>query len=346
MKLRLTLAGVLCAFLAIAAWAQQPINDAQVGGQAVANVGVNGIYPMGGYASQNTSDAAWTSATSVNTRVTQISNVSAYNSILVTLVQGSTITGGVITLQQSNDNSNWIGVQCVNIGTTTIMGPTYTLVASTNVMFLCPVSAPYFGVLLSTAISGSGTVTVGHNALTLPNVGLLAGSETLAGVTEVGPTTSANTKTNPFFDAPTDGTNVITAAISALGIAPTGTEVQAVNAVQLPSTASGVALSSNHQATLTTPVNIKSSTGNVYGLSVANGAAAVCWVQFINASSGGTLGTNVIFSVALPSSGTLTLQPGTLALGAFSNGISVGIASSTDSSTACGTGGNITVFYE
>jgi len=49
-------------------------------------------------------------------------------------------------------------------------------------------------------------------------------------VFEVGPTGSANTKTNPFFNALTDGTNVITAAISAWGTAPTGTYVQGVNA--------------------------------------------------------------------------------------------------------------------
>ncbi len=153
-------------------------------------------------------------------------------------------------------------------------------------------------------------------------------------------------KTNSAFVAISDQTNVITAAVSALGTAPTGTEVMAVNAVHLPSTAAGTALSASVKATVTASVNVKASAGNVYGVSVANGAAAVCWVQFINSASAGTLGTAVIFSVALPSSGVVTISPGTFALGNFSSGIAVGVASSTNSSTACGTGANLTVWYE
>lgn len=157
---------------------------------------------------------------------------------------------------------------------------------------------------------------------------------------------AVHSKTNSLFTALSDQTNVITAAISALGTAPTGTEVMAVNSVHLPSTAAGAALSSSIKSTVTASVNVKASAGNVYGFSVQNGAAAICWIQFINSSGAGTLGTAVIFSVALPSSGTVTFPPGALALANFSSGIAVGIASSTNSSTACGTGGNINVFYE
>lgn len=379
------------------ALAQQPVKVTDGSGAAAVSSGVNGLQPIGGYSTQNTSDAAWTSATSNNTRVTLISNIATYNSILVTLVQGTTITGGTITLQQSNDNSNWIGVQCVAVGTTTIMGPTYTLVASTNVMFMCPVSAPYFGVLLSPAITGSGTVTVGHNALTLPSVGLLAGTETLAAGTNaigsvqitdgtnaqgamanfgtapgavkslntnsnlfvggtvvsgsapvpISATTAANTKTNEIFSNITDHTNSLSAAISALGTSPTGTDVMAVNAVQLASTAAGAALSSAAKATVTSSVNVKASAGNVYGLSILNGAGAGCWLELINSASAGTLGTAVIFNIALPTSGTLTIPPGALALGNFSSGIAVGAASAVGGASACGTAvTGVTVFYQ
>ena len=46
---------------------------------------------------------------------------------------------------------------------------------------------------------------------------------------QVAPTSAANTKTNPFFTNITDGTNDLTAALSAWGTAPTGTEVMGVN---------------------------------------------------------------------------------------------------------------------
>jgi hypothetical protein len=163
-------------------------------------------------------DAAWTSATGGNTAVTLISNSSAFNTIMVTLVQGTTITGGVVTFEQSIDNSTWTPVQGVTIGTTTLMGPTYTLVASTNVSFLLPVNAPYFRIRLSTVITGSGTVTVQHASQSLPAVGLLAGTEILAaGANDVG---SIHV---------TDGTNVAT--VKAASTAPAATDKALVVAV-------------------------------------------------------------------------------------------------------------------
>ena len=89
---------------------------------------------------QNTSDAAWTTSTGSNTAVTLISNTAIYNSILVTLIQGTTISAGAVTFEMSTDNSAWIGVQGVAVGTTALMGPSYTLVASTNAAFLFPVT--------------------------------------------------------------------------------------------------------------------------------------------------------------------------------------------------------------
>jgi len=91
---------------------------------------------------QNTADAAWTSATTLNTAAQFIAGVTTYNSVQVTLKQGTTITGGVATFEQSIDNSTFTPVQGVRLDTTTIMGPTYTLVASTNISFLFAVSAP------------------------------------------------------------------------------------------------------------------------------------------------------------------------------------------------------------
>jgi len=98
-----------------------------------------------------------------------------------------------------------------------------------------------------------------------------------------------------------------------------------LNVQEVPLTAAGNAVSALGSATVTTAVVVKASAGNVYGLSVANGAATVCWVQFLNASSAPTLGTAIVFAVALPASGVVTIPPGTFALGNFSAGISMGI---------------------
>jgi hypothetical protein len=84
-------------------------------------------------------------------------------------------------------------------------------------------STPVTGTFWQTTQPVSGTIGGGSN------------------IFEVSATTGANTKTNPLFNAPSDGTNVITAAISAWGTPPTGTEVEGVNAnlVALPTLTKG-----------------------------------------------------------------------------------------------------------
>jgi hypothetical protein len=113
-----------------------------------------------------------------------------------------------------------------------------------------------------------------------------------------------------------------------------------------PSTASAAALTPFANAALTTSVNVKATAGNVYGLFVVNGAASVCWVQFINSSGAGTLGTGAIFSVPLPASGVVSISPGTMALANFTTGIAVGISTLNNGSVACGTPGSVDVFYK
>ena len=121
------------------------------------------------------------------------------------------------------------------------------------------------------------------------------------------------------------------------------------NALEVvPDTAAAVAFSNSAKATLTTAVNVKASAGNVYGVFALNGAASTCWIQFLNSASTGTLGTAVIFSVPLPASTTqpVWVSPAPQALANFSTGIAVGISTTATGASACGTGGNITVFYK
>ncbi len=115
-----------------------------------------------------------------------------------------------------------------------------------------------------------------------------------------------------------------------------------------PITGTGDALSSSAKSAVTASVNVKASAGNVYGVLALNGAASTCWLQFINSATAGTLGTSVIFSVPLPASITqpVYVQPAPFALSNFSSGIAVGIATTATGSSACGTAGNLTVFYK
>jgi len=114
----------------------------------------------------------------------------------------------------------------------------------------------------------------------------------------------------------------------------------------IPTTNSAVGLTATVKATLTTAVVVKASAGNLYGVLATNGAASVCWVQFLNTASSPALGTNVVFAVPLPVSGVVAAPPGALSMSNFSTGISIGISTTATGSSACGTAGNVTVFYD
>ena len=113
-----------------------------------------------------------------------------------------------------------------------------------------------------------------------------------------------------------------------------------------PSAQAASAFANSVQASLTASVNVKASPGNVYGVSVQNAAGTVCWVQFINSAGAGTLGTAVVFAIAVPATTAITVGPGDIGLGNFSTGIAVGLSTTNNGSSACGTAGNLTVFYE
>ena len=116
--------------------------------------------------------AAWTSATAGNT-VLQV-NCVGYQTAIVTLNQGSTITGGQVLFQISDTAAftnvyTIFGVQqrTASASASTSNVPAgaasqYTLVASTNITFLFNVSGyAAFQVILGTVISGTATVNVG-----------------------------------------------------------------------------------------------------------------------------------------------------------------------------------------
>ena len=144
-------------------------------GSAAVTDGIAGLIPVGNYGTNATSDATWTSATGLNTAFTLVSNIEGYSSIAITLSQTGTLTAGALTFELSNDNSNWYPCEGVDPNTGVIVPSTYTLTIA-YVIFLFTVPTPYFRVRLSTAIVGSGTLIVGHNVKSLPQIHNIAGT--------------------------------------------------------------------------------------------------------------------------------------------------------------------------
>jgi hypothetical protein len=115
--------------------------------------------------SQNPSFVAWNSSTALNTVASLVSNDISYNTLNISLSQTTTITGGVVTFQGSFDGVNFFNLQGFNTSTLALVGATYTLQANTYAVFQFNLTAiPYFQVLLSSAITGTGTVTIGYSA--------------------------------------------------------------------------------------------------------------------------------------------------------------------------------------
>lgn len=111
-------------------------------------------------------------------------------------------------------------------------------------------------------------------------------------------------------------------------------------------TTASTGLSQAGLATVTASVNVKASAGNLYGFGVVHGAASVCWLQCVNSATAGTLGTAVIFQVTIPASGSIYQPPGSIPLANGSSGIACGIASAVNGASACGTAGNIAIYYK
>ena len=125
----------------------------------------------------NASFVSWTSATPVNATAVLVNSDFSYNTIVVSLNQTSTITGGVITFQGSLDGVTWFNVEGASPVNGAGVGPTYTLTAGAYAVFTFNLTAiPYFQVLLSTVITGTATVTVGYSADSFVNTFFPIGS--------------------------------------------------------------------------------------------------------------------------------------------------------------------------
>ena len=111
-----------------------------------------------------------------------------------------------------------------------------------------------------------------------------------------------------------------------------------------PSNATAAATTLFSNSAVTTAVVVKASAGNLYGF-IQSGAAAGNFLQFMNTASAPVLGTNALFSVPIAATSGIIALPETMAMAAFSTGISVGISTTYNGATA-GTSAAIAVFYK
>jgi len=128
---------------------------------------------------------AWTSSTTVNTTQTIINQNAQASAYLVQLDTTTTITAGAINFQVSGDGTNWTTISAYQVvdptsSTGAQISLPYTLVASTNKQFLIYPNGMAVRLLLSTAITGTATVTPFITPIVLTqNTALLPGSNTI-----------------------------------------------------------------------------------------------------------------------------------------------------------------------
>jgi hypothetical protein len=157
----------------------------------------------------NASFATWNSGTTINTVALLVNNDYSYNTLVVTLNQTTTITGGVVTFEGSIDGITFFPIQGFAPGTFTAIGPTYTIQASTYATFSFNLTAiPYFQIRLSTALTGTGAVTIGYAADSFVNSIAINGT--------------VNQGTSPWVVDVTQWANTVVGVPQTFGTAPTG----------------------------------------------------------------------------------------------------------------------------
>lgn len=120
----------------------------------------------------------------------------------------------------------------------------------------------------------------------------------------------------------------------------------------MPNLGALVAPTNSVQTALTTAVVVKASQGNLYGVIVTNGSTTTaCYLEFMNIGTSPTLGTGATYSIPIPVSsatvpGQVIIPPGALPLSNFSTGISVGLATTYNGSTACATAGTAVLMFK
>lgn len=130
------------------------------GSVSVEGIG-GGPVPTSNGGISNSSLAVWNSSTAVNTVATILNNSLAYGLCKIGVQQNGTVTGGVAFIQGSLDGVSWYQVSALTNPNTFLPQASWVAGGSVSTYFTVNVTGiPYLRLLLTSAIVGSGTITV------------------------------------------------------------------------------------------------------------------------------------------------------------------------------------------
>ena len=257
------------------------------------------------------STASWTSATSLNTTLS--TNMTGFNAINVSISCTSTVTGGAVTFEASDDGTPGTGTTFYN----QILSETpfrssgqeavFTLVASTNTQFRgSTLGNTTYRTRLSTAITGTATCTVTQTPVVMPVPQSLLSA------------LLANTVANPA---------VIAAPVSN-NVGSNGSSMSLQNALS------------------TTVKTVKASaSGSLYGVHCLTTVVSYIQIFDVATSGGVTLGTTTPnLSLGGPANG-LIQHDWTAPIG-FSNGIQVAATTTATGSSAPATAADCNFIFK
>lgn len=260
--------------------------------------------------------------------------------VLVQLDQTTTITAGAVKFQVSYDGTNFVDISAdaitdpTSTSYATIAQP-YTLQASTNKAFLLAMKgARALQILMSTALTGTGSVTPYYSLLSY--------------------------QSQPLYVEVADGTNgpaavkaASTAAVAAdkslvVAISPNSPNVNIqtnASVVPNPQSVSGAAVSACNilSAASTNATSCKGSAGNFYGFEIYNTTTTVYYLRLYNTASAPTCSssTGFIRSIPIPPAGSAGQVGGIVSNLVFPTNYGTGIgycitggSSSTDNTNA------------
>jgi hypothetical protein len=281
-----------------------------------------------------------------------LTGVIAINTVLVTLdcsndagvsVQCSAMgTTGVVTPEWSNDNATWIAATSL----VTQAGVPITTITAAG-LWTTRVHARYLRLRMSTATTAATTTfSAQSSGMLLGAPQALAVVQPTASAFQASATQVVGTAATRWFAQVSDGTN--SPAIKAASTAAAATDASMVVALSpnspQPATTSALQALTNINVNATGAlVAVKASAGNLFGLSMFNGTAAIVYLSFWNVATGSvTLGTTAPTCVfALPASGTLTVPPSDFALLNSATAISFAAVTTYNGATTASVTGSI-----
>ena len=257
----------------------------------------------GGFAEQ-----ASLTAPALNSFLVASTDVSAYKSfsIQINAIAGSS----VLTMQGSNDNTNWFQVAAMQqgLGTSTSI----TQITSTGI-YNGGIGFRFLRIQQTSWTSGTttGTLELYAWAFVPTNIGI---SGTVNGVGAAGSTVTA--LGNPFSIVGADGGSVARYILT--------TTAGAIRNQPIDPTSFTLSSAAGTNAT-----NIKATAGTLYQITCSNVLASVAFVKLFNTAAAPTVGTTVpVLTMAVPANG-VPLNINFDALGMrFSSGISLSITNS------------------